>query len=162
MIFTKRFFSKLFSLLLMALWTSPAFAAAIYDNGSTMVGIKTTAPTDTLDINGTVRIRSGSNVVIAGFSGDRMPVRYDLEPATSFVKIDCQDHENCHVSITANNAHVGQLAIIMNAATSDGQVILYDDAHLSLKESSVGLDKEQNVTLIYDGLKWVEIARNAP
>jgi hypothetical protein len=116
------------------------------------VGIGTSTPTETLDINGIVRHRA-SIVSLAGAG--------TVTPTTNYVEAVCTSGAGpCDVTLGEVGASEGQLLIFLNTGAT-GSFTFIDRAGIQqiAGTATLTLANSDNVTFIYVGDQWVEISR---
>jgi hypothetical protein len=121
------------------------------------VGIGTTTPATTLDVNGTVRLEDlGSLLVLS--AGGSIDVSVNKK---SFLKLNTSGGAitlNTTTAIT-NGAAVGQMLIIENFSTNN--ITISDNANVQLNGNvAYTLGNDDTLTLIWDGFDWIEIGRS--
>jgi len=133
--------------------TSTVFSA---DTTNIRIGIGTNAPTDTLDIDGTVRYRVDARTIAD--TGDANPATLTLEPTRSYVEITCNDANTCDITMSETNANQGQIVYIVNVSAN--VVDLADSSGVSELAGAFAANQYDTITLIYTSDRWVELDRS--
>jgi hypothetical protein len=122
-------------------------------NGSTKVGINTLpyAPLTALEVNGAVSLRAAVTTVFSGTTitvGDRSYISIINGTASAFPQF-----------YLTNGINPGQILILQGDQTNARYVYITDGSNVNVN-GTMTLAKEDTLTLIWSGSKWVEMCRS--